>query len=1332
MATPSREYSFGNLHGGTGGAGGNGEHSGPGGVGEGPTFIANVVNVDKVYGPSTISAGRAETHILPYFAPKALFDADAAAGGPARRACTDNTRVGLISRLKEWARDAQSLPIFWLSGMAGTGKSTVAYTLCEHWRAEGRLGASFFCSRNDEKARDRASIIPTIVQQLLPISKPFAHSVENAHIGIIIQASTRHVAELLVQPWLQAMASQQVEERPPLVVVIDALDEIEGNIQGPHLIKQLVKALSAPGTRLSGLKFFLASRPHPRIEAECSSIERKAVYRMEEITPKDAIEDVRRFVDAELPDLPAKRREGIVTNSAGLFIYAATISRYVCPPTSDVKPSQIQQVKRLDRLGENGLGSVAPELLIGSLYKAIVSDVLHNDGQEVETSKRVLYAAITTRRPLTVLNLTPLLFDADDEVDEMAVRNSLSLFYAVLYVSPRDQCIYTFHKSFTDFILDPHHSHILFRKRTYDCVRIMNNSLHFDICNLPSSFLLDDDDKGLADRVETNISSELRYACLHWAAHLASVRHDRQEDMQLSVLLLNFYKLKVLFWMEAMHLLKLKSDCRLAINLARTWVLQVCKYDILSSLDGYMAAVQRLWASFVQGQASLSTPHLYVSSLATELALTSAATLTNWRKHFPRLPSIECKGIPRRGMLLMSMEGHRSSVWSVAFSPDGTHIVSGSSDNTVRMWDVVTGAEVTKMKGHSGSIWSVAFSPDGTRIVSGSDDKTVRIWDVATGAEVAKMEGHSGSVWSLAFSPDSTRVVSASYYDTVRIWDVVTGAEVTTMEGHRDLVLSVAFSSDGTRVVSGSCDKTVRIWDATTGAEVTKMEGHSHPVRSVAFSLDGMCVVSGSCDETVRIWDVTTGAEVTKIDSGSVGSVAFSLDSMRVVSGSDDKTVRIWDAMAGAEVTKMEGHRDSVRSVAFSLDSMHVVSGSDDKTMRIWDAMTGTEVTKMEGHRGSVWSVAFSPDSTCIVSGSSDNTVRIWDVPTGAEVTKMKWHRSSVQSVAFSPDGLHIVSGSDDETLRIWDATTGAEVVKMEHSGSVKSVAFAPDGTHIVSGSSGDPVQIWDAMTGAKVKQMERHSGSIWSLAFSPDGTRVVSASYYDTVRIWDVVTGAEVTKMKGHRDLVLSVAFSSDGTRAVSGSYDKTVRIWDATTGAEVTKMEGHSGFVWSVAFSPDSTRIVSGSSDNTVRIWDAATGAEVTKMVGHSGSVRSVAFSPDGMHVVSGSEDKTVRIWDATTGAEVDDTIHLWICQTDGWMVLRQRPHHRLFWYPLTFNILFLFPLASALSQPWVRPVSNFILVLWGLTGNKSTTLHIHSTLLCSVRIHYIFHLSLYIYET
>jgi WD40 repeat protein len=146
---------------------------------------------------------------------------------------------------------------------------------------------------------------------------------------------------------------------------------------------------------------------------------------------------------------------------------------------------------------------------------------------------------------------------------------------------------------------------------------------------------------------------------------------------------------------------------------------------------------------------------------------------------------------------LQTLEGHSDWVCSVAFSLDGKQIVSGSSDKTVRLWDVATGAALQRLEGHSDWVWSVAFSPDGKQIVSGSSDETVRLWDVATGAALQKLEGHSGWVRSVAFSLDGKQIVSGSEDKTVRLWDVATGAALQKLEGHSGLVWSVAFSPDG-------------------------------------------------------------------------------------------------------------------------------------------------------------------------------------------------------------------------------------------------------------------------------------------------------------------------------------------------------------------------------------------------------------------------------------------------------------------------------------------------------------------------------------------------------
>lgn len=593
-------------------------------------------------------------------------------------------------------------------------------------------------------------------------------------------------------------------------------------------------------------------------------------------------------------------------------------------------------------------------------------------------------------------------------------------------------------------------------------------------------------------------------------------------------------------------------------------------------------------------------------------------------------------------------QGHQSTVLSVAFSPDSRHIVSGSDDNTVRLWNATTGEAIGQpFKGHQAGVAAVAFSPDGRYIASGSTDGTIRLWNANTGESVAQpFTGHQSRVLSIAFSSDGRRIVSGGADETLRLWDVTTGKTIgEPFTGHQSWVWSVAFSPDGRRIVSGSDDATVRLWDATTGKAVGQpFTGHQIAVKAVAFSLDGRRVVSGSYDATVRLWDATTGAAIGQPFKGhqtSVMSVAFSPDGQRIVSGSDDDTVRLWDATTGEEIgPPLKGHQSWVSSVAFSPDGRRIVSGSDDTTLRLWNATAEEAIGQpFTGHQNWVSSVAFSPDSRHIASGGADNTLRLWDATTGKAIGKpFKGHQNWVWSVAFSPDSRHVVSGSADATVRLWNATTGEAIGQpftTNDQGWVWSVAFSPDGRRIISGHDDNTLRLWDATTGKSIGQpFTGHQLWVSSVAFSPDGSRIASGSADATVRLWDATTGKAIGQsFKGHQAEIYSVAFSPDGSRIVSGSADSTVRIWDAMTGEAIGQpLKSHQGQVVSVAFSPDGRRIISGSEDTTLRLWDATTGEAIGQpFTGHGGAVKSVIFSPDGRHIVSGSDDSTLRIWDA-----------------------------------------------------------------------------------------------------
>ena len=256
------------------------------------------------------------------------------------------------------------------------------------------------------------------------------------------------------------------------------------------------------------------------------------------------------------------------------------------------------------------------------------------------------------------------------------------------------------------------------------------------------------------------------------------------------------------------------------------------------------------------------------------------------------------------GAELRRFEGHTGGVSSVVVLPDGRRALSGSSDKTLRLWDLETGAELHRFAGHTSFVRSVAVLPDGRRALSGSDDRTLRLWDLEARAELRRFKGHTGWVHSVAVLPDGSRVLSGAGDRTLRLWDLETGVELRCFVGHMSSVSSVAVLPDGCRALSGSNDKTLRLWDLETGAELRRFEGHTGRVSSLVLLPDGRRALSGSHDWTLRLWDLETGAELRRFEghTGWVSSVVALPDGRRALSGADDHTLRLWDLETGSEL----------------------------------------------------------------------------------------------------------------------------------------------------------------------------------------------------------------------------------------------------------------------------------------------------------------------------------------------------------------------------------------------------------------------------------------------
>ncbi|MBD2137363.1 hypothetical protein H6F32_07130 [Anabaena sp. FACHB-1237] len=290
------------------------------------------------------------------------------------------------------------------------------------------------------------------------------------------------------------------------------------------------------------------------------------------------------------------------------------------------------------------------------------------------------------------------------------------------------------------------------------------------------------------------------------------------------------------------------------------------------------------------------------------------------------------------GNLLQTLTGHSGSVRSVAYSPDGQTVASGSVDSTIKLWNVNTGNLLQTLTGHSNSVRSVAYSPDGQTVASGSDDKTIKLWNVKTGNLLQTFTGHSDWVRSVAYSPDGQTVASGSSDRTIKLWNVKTGRLLQTLTGHSSSVSSVAYSPDSQTVASASKDKTIKLWDVKTGNLLQTLTGHSSWVYSVSYSPDSQTVASGSKGKTIKLWNVKTGNLLQTLTghSSSVRSVSYSPDSQTVASGSKGKTIKLWNVKTGNLLQTLTGHSSSVYSVAYSPDGQTVASGSDDKTIKIW------------------------------------------------------------------------------------------------------------------------------------------------------------------------------------------------------------------------------------------------------------------------------------------------------------------------------------------------------------------------------------------------------------
>ena len=625
---------------------------------------------------------------------------------------------------------------------------------------------------------------------------------------------------------------------------------------------------------------------------------------------------------------------------------------------------------------------------------------------------------------------------------------------------------------------------------------------------------------------------------------------------------------------------------------------------------------------------------------------------------------------------------HDFDVRSVAFSPDGKKLLSGSG-KVARLWNAETGELSWPPIVTGNGRLNVAFFPNGDRFAtSNEEDESIRIWNSETGEPIGEpmKPRDSSNGRAIAVSPKGNMVLTGYADGTVRLWNTDTGECLSErVHGKRDpngqnWVYSVAFNDDGTKAITSGRDATAKVWrvepsgaleletEIKQGGYVfgarfrqTEKDGyvraitcglkaalqwrlepeprfgryfvHTGDVFGIAISPDGRRLLTGADDRTASLWEISTGEKIVSFRHGNnVRSVAFSPDGRRAVTGCDDGYARVWSIPQDRAGQLREfPHGDSVNSIRFSRDGKKVVTASSDKTAIIWSADSGEPLLQLK-HSEKFRYAEFSPDGSHVLA-LIEGKAFLFQADGQARPRDLVKVTEHLKSAAFHPNGLHFVTGSDQGTVLKWDVITGQTSLIGNHEPgqNVGFVSFDPRKYRLMTGSSDHTARIWQ--TNDAKPLILTHDGPVTALAWSHDGSLVATASSR-TAQIWNANSGQQTSASLRHNDDIQALAFSPDSEMLLVGSKDFAARLWSVRT-SKLIRSIPHREQVRVVGFHPRGQLLVTGDESGRFQFWHVATGRAVGPGLKHANPASSFEFSPDGRTIATSSFDSFVRLW-------------------------------------------------------------------------------------------------------
>ncbi|RYC57075.1 hypothetical protein CHU98_g9123 [Xylaria longipes] len=1105
--------------------------------------------------------------------------------------CLPDTRVDLLQTIYRWADDQGREAVFWLIGMAGTGKSTIARTLSRSFSESRQLGASFFFKRGEADRSIAAKFFTTIAAQLSraePAMAPYIKDALDDDPSIVKKSLAEQFKGLVLQPLLSL--PKDFQQQKSLLIVVDALDEcdMEDDIR---LILHEIRRSVIKKDIYTFLRHELGVR--------------KAEY-------NNSVKDEVRYLPSDWPEEPDLG--ALLDITLPLFISAATICRFLFDryvsgsPATKLRAVLDQHKMPQGSPASSGLLPTRPhETKLNAVYQPILAQMLRSlSGQRREealTEFRIIVGSIVVlATPLSTSALARLL-----NIEEVIIENRLDHLHSVLSVpAAAEEPIKFFHLSFRDFLLGPEklekpsfwidagHTH---QQLKTNCLRVMEDSLKKDMCSLywPASACPS------SERVDECLPPEVRYACQYWVHHTEQAGGVLRDDE-----VHGFLKVHLLHWLEAMALLG-RIDEALMRKVSRAKrILDDALRFILTNIH------------------IVRTTPLQIYSSALVFAPKESIVRRVYRNEIPKYISPLPQTESRWSACLHTLEGHQGGVRDVAFSPDGTLIASASSDGTIQLCLISTGSCKQVIQQPDAKFLSVTFSPDGARLASVSIDgvkrRVIQLWSVDTGALEQTEISIAGSYYAAIFSPNGKYVARYSDCET-RLWSRDAGGLRNSSILHDAKVASIAFSANSKLVVTVSYGGLISSWSVDTGTREKTIQ--------LAIKRDNATIRAISPDATL----------VASLHTGD--KCAFSPDSKLVATTTRRNNVNIWSVQTGALQQTLEC-TTFCRCLAFSLDATLLATGHEDGNVQLWSVHQATEgdndknqpqasLANRNGENESVKLLAFSPDERFVISAAAgDDTVLLWNATKGSlehRLLTTDGHMIWDGSIRISPDSQLVAAVAAKEKERygidrsevylyLWSATTGSLLQ------SVKGhcVAFTPDSTVIAIASPYREIQLW-SITGLPGRGRRGHG---------------VAHSLLQRLKDRNVLKLLRKLRYKSNFRVV-SIKFSCDSQLFASAADDGSMRIW--STSGTLLREYNYPYFDAAVAFSPDSRLIAirNKSTDELLLIsttdFQPHKRFEARGLFGVDATAPVMTFSPDSS-LVAVDLDYDIVLWSVSTG--------------------------------------------------------------------------------------------------